>query len=489
MDLNGRRLALFFAGAVLLAGCSGNGAIGLSGSNIHGGMSGFPTRHASAPQPDLSGPNFTQFLLTNQTAAEPASTALGSDNRIWVVQDNGPLGGTASIDAIGVSGSVTQYNLSGPTALQITSGQAGTLWFTERSTNIGTITTSGQITLFPFPAGQSPSGIAYGPDGNVWYLDVAGNSLVKFNTMKHSFASYSIPTANSNPDHIIVAPDQHLWFTETAVGNIAKADTTGAITEFPLRGGVGAPFNLVSGYGNDLYVQMANGVERVTTSGAVVQTYADSSVYGLSSISVGDGGTLWVTGTQSFGVPPSTLQLLNLKTGQYTKPANVPNHVYAYSTIRGADGDVWISAGNPNVMDRYEENLPTIGIRLNGEMSIIDPNYGFELGYAVGTGTKTQTISLTAGESVRFTNLDTIPHSAAFLGNASPSPLTWPATFNGSTTQSPAGTAIGTTNWATGSLSAGQNSPIYETGLPGFYMIGCQYHYNTNEMRTVIVVH
>jgi len=29
---------------------------------------------------------------------------------------------------------------------------------------------------------------------------------------------------------------------------------------------------------------------------------------------------------------------------------------------------------------------------------------------------------------------------------------------------------------------------MYETGMPGFYMIGCQYHYNDDEMRTVVIV-
>ena len=129
-----------------------------------------------------------------------------------------------------------------------------------------------------------------------------------------------------------------------------------------------------------------------------------------------------------------------------------------------------------------------VGIRLNGEMSIADPNYGFELGYVKGTGTTTQTISLPAGEKVQFHNYDTIAHSAAFLDNATATSAAWPASFTGSTTQSPTGTAIGTSGWATGSLNPGTSSRIFDTGLPGFYIIGCQYHYVSNEMRTVIIV-
>jgi sugar lactone lactonase YvrE len=132
----------------------------------------------------------------------------------------------------------------------------------------------------------------------------------------------------------------------------------------------------------------------------------------------------------------------------------------------------------------------TIGIRLNGEMSIIDPKYGFELGYAVGTvSTLTQTISLGMDQSVEFKNVDTIPHTAAFLGNATAHNAPWPSTFTGGTVQSPAGTAVSKTGWTTGNLAPNQISQLYSTGLPGFYMIGCQYHYVPDKLRTVIVVH
>ncbi|HET9343875.1 MAG TPA: hypothetical protein VFO25_13275 [Candidatus Eremiobacteraceae bacterium] len=96
---------------------------------------------------------------------------------------------------------------------------------------------------------------------------------------------------------------------------------------------------------------------------------------------------------------------------------------------------------------------------------------------------------MTAGESVQFQNLDTIQHSAAFLGDATSNSAPWPGSFNGSTTQSAAGTAIGSSGFATGPINPGKKSLIYETGMPGFYMFGCQFHYNSHEMRIVIIVH
>jgi len=43
-------------------------------------------------------------------------------------------------------------------------------------------------------------------------------------------------------------------------------------------------------------------------------------------------------------------------------------------------------------------------------------------------------------------------------------------------------------NFSTGALSSGTKSVLYNTGLPGLYMVGCAFHYNSNGMRTVIIV-
>jgi plastocyanin len=131
-----------------------------------------------------------------------------------------------------------------------------------------------------------------------------------------------------------------------------------------------------------------------------------------------------------------------------------------------------------------------VGLRLNGESSITDKRYGFILGYFNGkTSTKSEVVIVPHGEDIRFFNVDTsAPHTASFLGKATSKAAPFPSSFDGSATQSPAGTAIGTTNFSTGVLSPGSKSLVYTTGAPGFYMFGCAIHYNSNMMRTVIIV-
>lgn len=132
----------------------------------------------------------------------------------------------------------------------------------------------------------------------------------------------------------------------------------------------------------------------------------------------------------------------------------------------------------------------TVGIRLNGENPFTSPKYGVVLGYFKGLiSTTSQVITLKHGINVRFKNVDSsFPHTFSFLGNATKNNAPWPKTFDGSGTKSKAGTAIGTKNFSTGPLSPGQLSSIYTTGVPGFYMVGCAFHYDSHGMRTVIIV-
>ena len=398
---------------------------------------------------------------------------MGSDGNVWFTST------LASIGKITPDGSITEYALpsgSSP-AIAITTGAPGTLWFSDW-TAIGKITTAGSIQEFPLPQGVTATeGLVYGPDGNIWFGDYNSNSIGKM-TQTGSVTEYPLPATHTWPFRLVVGPDHNIWFTEHQSQYVGRVTLDGVITEFLVPMSGFGSYGIVSA--PDGYLYVAN------TSKAILQVSVTGQLTSFKTVrympyylAIGPDKQLWI----GYG----------FSIGEF----NLTSHVFS-PTVRtgttgditvGADGDLWFANPYYSAIAVYEESLTTIGVRLNGEMSIEDPTYGFELGYARGKSTTTQTIPLPMGESVRFQNLDTISHSAAFLGNASPSPSTWPSTFTGSTTKSPAGTAIGTTGFATGSLDPGVISPVYETGLPGFYMIGCEYHYISNEMRTVIIVH
>src|SRR5207247_1718620 len=82
-------------------------------------------------------------------------------------------------------------------------------------TTVATVTpgTTG-FTEYAVPTSSSqPGGIAWGPDGNLWFTEVAGNKVAKITT-GGTITEYTVPTANSQPTEIVAGPDGNLWFTE-----------------------------------------------------------------------------------------------------------------------------------------------------------------------------------------------------------------------------------------------------------------------------------
>ena len=73
--------------------------------------------------------------------------------------------------------------------------------------------------------------ITAGPDGNLWFTESSGNKIGRITTTG-TITEFAIPTAKSLPVSITSSPDGNLWFTEEYGYNIGKITTTGAITEF-----------------------------------------------------------------------------------------------------------------------------------------------------------------------------------------------------------------------------------------------------------------
>jgi streptogramin lyase/plastocyanin len=454
---------------ILLSGCSA------SHMSAFPGTQGFASQDVVDPF-NLRTKNVIHRYPLPHANSVPFLMATGSDKNVWFTEVSSPV---IRIGKITQTGKITEYAVpNAEFATDIAAGASGTLWFTEDgASTIGEITTTGVVTQFPLPSTKGANYIAKGPDGNMWYTDTGQNGVGKI-TPTGTITEYQVPTSDAYPWDIIAGPDGNLWFTERRAAQVGKITTAGVITEYPSQGGEGP---IAAGPDGNLYATTFSSIERITTSGVVTNFPIDLSTSCCDEIVLGPDNQMWWTDKGS-------IQEFNPTTHTFSAAITPDPSYFIGGLTVGGDGDVWIAGSGHNTIDVYEENLTSIGIRLNGEMSIIDPTYGFELGYAKGTGTTTQTISLSMGESVTFKNLDTIPHSAAFLGNASPSPSTWPPTFTGSTTKSPAGTSIGTIGFATGSLNPNQKSPVYDTGSPGFYMIGCQYHYVSNMMRTVVIV-
>ncbi len=434
--------------------------------------------------PLLSSSNFLSRFRVPSAMGFPWFEALGSDGNVYFTEEF-----VGKVGQITTAGVIKEFPIPGNVrGGAIAAGDPGFLWFTDMA-KIGRVTTAGAVTTFTIPGSSRNSmGITKGPDGNMWFTDLAG--AIGRITPAGAVKEFTIPTASSKPVGIAAGHDGNLWFTESgsSPSKVGRITTAGVIKEFNLPTPGAVPGSIVAAPDGNLYVGYtgAGKLARVSTAGVVTEFTTPSG--SINALTIGPDNEVWIS-FHSSGV----ISEFNTSTHAFATSVAVPNGPVAnkgLSLVTGSDGDVWLGDSS-NMIDVYEETIAAVGVRLNGEHSVTDPHYGLILGYFNGTtSTTTQLVMLTAGEDVQFFNVDSMgtPHTVSFLGDATSTSAPWPPHFNGSSTRSPTGTAIGTHNFSTGALMPGQKSLVYSTGLPGFYMMGCAFHYDSNTMRDVFIV-
>ncbi len=209
----------------------------------------------------------TEFPLPTSLATLDSITA-GPDGNLWFTEFVGVSvipGG--KVGRITPTGSVTEFPLPTSTATHgsITAGPDGNLWFTETdprgagpNVTIGRITPTGTVTEFPLPASTTGLGsITAGPDGNLWFTEMVsgpaspGGQIVQIGriTPTGTVTEFPLPASTTIPGSITAGPDGNLWFTEMAGpgGTIGRITPTGIISEFALPGQSSTPSSITRG--------------------------------------------------------------------------------------------------------------------------------------------------------------------------------------------------------------------------------------------------
>ena len=178
-----------------------------------------PTTHATAAYP-VTAPDLGPLNIT-----------AGPDGDLWFTQ---PLESRVGIldpttGAVAEINDLVDYKTHEPWMIQV--GPDGNMWFTDDQSNeIGTIdATTHVITEFPLPSGATnPSGMTFGPDGDLWFALVGG--LGKIDPTSHAISTFSLN--QEVPVDLAVGPDGQIWFTEDLSDQIGSIDpTTGTVTQ------------------------------------------------------------------------------------------------------------------------------------------------------------------------------------------------------------------------------------------------------------------
>jgi streptogramin lyase len=191
-------------------------------------------------------------------------------------------------------------------------------------------------TLFPTSPTSEPASITAGPDGNLWFVETATNSVGKV-TPAGVVTEYPVPTAISNLQNITAGPDGNLWFTEADADQIGRITPAGVITEFPLAAGTG-PVGIVPASDGNLWFAEESGesIGVMDTSGTLLHEYPTTAFNGPEELAIGSDGNVWFSENNA-----ADIGTIDIATGAVT---DYPIAQSARFIALGSDGDIWYTA-------------------------------------------------------------------------------------------------------------------------------------------------
>lgn len=238
-----------------------------------------------------------------------------------------------------------------PTASSVPTGIApgpdGNLWFVEHSgNNVGKITTTGAVTEYPVPtASATPLGISAGPDGNLWFTEDGAARIGKI-TPSGVITEYPIPGVTPVPLGITSGPDGNLWFTDDRfISSIGKITTGGAVTEYAIPTEPSVPTGITAGPdGNLWFTESSRSIIGKVTIGGVFTEYLVPTISSdPEAITNGPDGNLWFT--EQFGNNIGKITPSGVFT-EYPVPIALS---HPFGITAGPDGNIWFTAGTGNI--------------------------------------------------------------------------------------------------------------------------------------------
>jgi virginiamycin B lyase len=292
----------------------------------------------------------TATVGTTTSAFQPGALTIGADGRFW-------MGGCVSTS------------------------------FGCEDLGVAAVTTSGQLTLYVAPHGDTPgptNGLVLGPDGNVWF---AGASHLERVTPTGKIARYAYPSGESNNLYagVTVGPDKKIWFTEhdtNAVGNVDPS--TGTITEINLLfTGIGAcaAAGMTAGGDGNLYFACGSGptnqIAQLSTSGnGQAFTNSNGGIANAQSLTTGRDGNVYIAANGELDYFDVGKGLLNA----YPPPSAAE----FISLTAATDGNIWVLDATGHV-DAYV--LDVLNVNPASVSSFEPGNQVTVTAYYSGTGT------------------------------------------------------------------------------------------------------
>ena len=174
-------------------------------------------------------PNVLQSVGYNNLAI-----AAGPDGKIW-------FGGTDFIGNLTLAGHMTVFPAigGGGSVRTITLGPDGNMWFTYQYSNVGRITLSGVVTLYPTATFAGPAVITPGADGNLWFSQIFSSTYeVARISPGGTITPFPVPNAEASNSQFgtTAGPDGNVWMAGYYGFNIVQIGIGPPATCTPVTG-------------------------------------------------------------------------------------------------------------------------------------------------------------------------------------------------------------------------------------------------------------
>ncbi len=208
------------------------------------------------------------------------------------------------------------------------------------------------------------SGIAQGPDGNIWYSSRSGGGRVGKLSPSGTVTEYTPPSTDDTPD-IVAGPDGNMWFVEYNTDKIGKITPSGTITEYSVLSTGASLYRITVGPDNNLWFveNGANKIGKITTGGVVTEYDIPTGSSNPQGITTGPDGNLWFTETSGGKIGKIT------PTGTFTE-YTIPGSIAPGDIVVGPDGNLWFGAYQNKIgrittsgsVTLYDTSAPTFGL-------------------------------------------------------------------------------------------------------------------------------
>ncbi len=184
---------------------------------------------------DIASWTFRQVPLGEGSA--PHGVVLGPDGRAWITDG----GQNAIVRYDPATEAIDVWKLpedSGYTNLNTGAfDKDGVHWFTGQTGIYGKVDASGTVQIWQDPDGRGPYGIDDTPDGEIWYVSLAGSHLGKVDRSDGSVRMIEPPHENAGLRRVWADSKGDLWITGWNSGKLYRyRPASGEWTTFDLPG-------------------------------------------------------------------------------------------------------------------------------------------------------------------------------------------------------------------------------------------------------------